>query len=91
MYNHSKALGPNEPLVSGGLKIGSLVPGGPNGTLLKSCWPSNMWKADSWGWTLEVRSILSVSCYCFIILHHNIDGNSLSQIHRSDMVWFLKV
>ena len=91
MYHPSNALGLNEPLISSGLKIFALVPGGPNGIFLKSCWPSNTWKADSWGWILEVRSILSVSCDCFIILHHNIDGNSSSQMHRPDMVWFLKV
>ena len=91
MYYPSTALGTNDPLISGGLKIVDLVPGGPNGTLLKSCWPSNTWKTDSWGWILEVRSIFSVSCDCFIILHHKIDGNSSSQIHMPDMVWFLKV
>ena len=68
MYHPSIALGPNDPLISGGLKIVALVPGGPNGTFLKSCWPSNTWKADSWGWILEVRSIFSVSCDCFIML-----------------------
>ena len=52
---------------------------------------SNTWNADSFGCTLEVRSIFSVSCACCIILHHNIYGNSSSQMLRPDMVWFLNV
>ena len=39
-----------------------LVPGGPNGTLLKSCCPLRTWKADNFGCTLEVRSMFNVSC-----------------------------
>ena len=68
-----------------------LVPGGPNGTLLKSCCPSRTCNADNFGCTIEVRSMFNVSCNCWINLHHNIDGNSLSHMHRPEILWFLKV
>ena len=65
-----------------------LVPGGPNGTLLKSCCPSRTWNADNFGWSLEVRIMFNVSCDCLINLHHNIDGNTSSHMHRPEIVGF---
>ena len=59
-----------------------LVSGGPNGTLLKSCCPSRTWNAENFGCTLEVRSMFNVYFDCWINLHHNIDGNASSHIHR---------
>ena len=35
--------------------------------------------------------MLSVSCACFISLHHRTDGKSSSHVHSPSMVWFLKV
>ena len=40
----------------------SLVPGGPNGTLLNSCCPSRTRNSNNCGCTLEVRSMFNVSC-----------------------------
>ena len=35
--------------------------------------------------------MFNVSCDFLINLHHNIDGNSSSHMHRPEIVWFLKV
>ena len=67
------------------------VPGGPKGTLLKSCCPSRTWNTDNFRCNLEVCSMFNVSCDFLINLHHNIDGNSSSHMHRPEIVWFLKV
>ena len=63
-----------------------IVPGGPNGTLLKSRCPSRTWNADNFGCTLEVRSMFNVSWDCWINLHHNIYGNASLHMHRPKIV-----
>ena len=63
-----------------------IVPGGPNGTLLKSRCPSRTWNADNFGCTLEVRSIFNVSCDCLINLHDNIDEDASLNMHRPEIV-----
>ena len=63
-----------------------IVPGGSNGTLLNLCCPSRTWNADNFGCTLEVCSMFNVACYCWINLHHNIDGNASSHMHRPEIV-----
>ena len=47
MYHASRALAPNDVLISGSLKIVYLVPGGAHGVLLKSNVPSREVYADS--------------------------------------------
>ena len=39
----------------------------------------------------EVRNMFSVSCDCFMSLHHRTDGKSSSHVQSPAMVWFLKV
>ena len=69
----------------------TLVPGGPNGNMLKSCCPLRTWNADNFRCTIDVRSMFNVSCDCLINLHHNIDGNASSHMQRPEIVRFLKV
>ena len=64
MYQASSDLVSQDALVSGGLKIVPLVAGGAHGCGLKSCVPSSTYYADSFGYTLEVRSMLRESCAC---------------------------
>ena len=63
-----------------------VVPGVPNGTLLKSCCPSRTCNTDNFGCTLEVRSIFNVSYNFLNNLHHNIDGNDSLHMQRPEKV-----
>ena len=70
-----------------------LVPGGSNGTLLKSFCPSRTWNADNFGCTLDICSMFNVFCDFLINLHHNIDGNDLSHFCGiySMVIWYHKL
>ena len=78
MYHAPSAHDPHAVCVSGGLKMVALVAGGAHGLRLKLLTPSRIWNADTFGCTLEVRSKLSESCACWISLHHEMVGKSLS-------------
>ena len=61
MYQASSAYVPHDVLNSGELNIVDHVPGGAIGFLLKACTLSNTVYADSYGLTLKIRSMFSVS------------------------------
>lgn len=82
---------PHDVLVSGGLKMVALVPMGHHGTLLKSWTPSRTWYADTFGWTLEVRSMFRESCACGINLDQIAAGQCLSMVQNPEIRWFLNV
>ena len=41
--------------------------------------------------TREVRNMFSVSCACWMTLHHRTDGKYLSHMQSPAIVWFFKV
>lgn len=82
MYQASMARGPHDVLVSGGLKMVARVPGGAQGTRLKSCVPSSTWYEESWGCTREVRSIFRESWACDIMRSQRMEGNCPSHVPR---------
>ena len=85
MYHASAARVPHELRISGGLKMVARVPGGANGTRLKSCVPSRAWKAEILGWHREVRNKFKESCACFTRRLHNVNGKFLSHVHNPEM------
>ena len=91
MYHASRSLAPNDVLISGGLKIVALVPGGAHGVLSKSNFPSRDAYAESLGYTLDVRSRFNESCPCSRSSFHNCAGKSLSVVHKPEIKWSLKV
>jgi hypothetical protein len=55
-----------------------LVPGGAMGDLLYSYCPSKCVAADIFGFTLDVRNMLSVRMACGINMSHKFMGKALS-------------
>ena len=63
----------------------ALVPGGANGTRLKSCGPSKAWNAEIFGWHRDARRRFRESCACFTRWLHRASGKSLSQTHKPEI------
>ena len=85
MYHASVARVPHELLISGGLKMVALVPGGANGMRLKSCGPSRAWKAEILGWHRDVRNKFNASWASWTNRLHRVNGNFLSQMHNPEI------
>ena len=77
-YHASVARGPHELLISGGLKMVALVPGGANGTRLKSCGPSKAWNAEILGCHRDERRRFRESWDRLTRWLHRARGESLS-------------
>ena len=77
------ASGPQERLISGGLKMVARVPGGAKGTWLKSCDLSKAWNADIFGLYLEVRRRLRVSCTWYTMRLYNV----IEIFYHICMIW----
>ena len=91
MYHASIARGPKDVLVSGGLKIVALFPGGDHGCLLKSCMPSSKEYADSFGCTRDVRNMLREYCACGTILFQRSKGKLVSHVDSPAITLLLNV
>ena len=82
--------GPHNIMVSGGLKLMSIVPGGSHGARLKSCIPSSTEYAKNLGALWRYISCLVHIVLVLTIFLHRCSGKSLSVFHRPEMQWFLK-
>ena len=85
MYHASVARVPHELRISGGLKMVARVPGGANGTRLKSCGPSRAWKAEILGWHRDVRNKFNESWACLTRRLHSSNGKFLSHVHNPEI------
>ena len=79
-------MGSYDFMVSGGLNVVDLVPGGAHGTMLKSCVFLSTLYANNWWWIREMRSIFIESYAWGTMQSHNRDGKFSSNVMRPSIM-----